>query len=51
MLPLAENGEQGDGILGATLYQAAVSAPAPDRGAADFDNETIAFFPLSSTSL
>jgi hypothetical protein len=48
MLPLAEDGEHGDGILGATIYQAVGSEPVPDRGAVDFDNETIAFFPLDT---
>jgi hypothetical protein len=45
-LPLAEDGEVGDGILGGTFYSA-LPRPASDRPPGpDFNPEQVAFFPL-----
>ncbi len=42
MLPLAEDGENGDGILGATVYMASAGVGA----ASSFDSEKLDFYPL-----
>jgi hypothetical protein len=51
MLPLAEDGERGDGILGATVYEPAAPAPVRDLCAADFEKETIAFYALDEGAI
>jgi hypothetical protein len=51
MLPLAEDGERGDGILGATVYEPAAPAPVRDLCAADFEKETIAFYALDDGAI
>jgi hypothetical protein len=42
MLPLSEDGEKGDGILGATVYLASAGVGA----AASYDTEKLDFYPL-----
>jgi hypothetical protein len=42
MLPLSEDGESGDGILGATIYLASAGVGA----ATSFDSEKLDFYPL-----
>lgn len=45
ILPLAEDGRNGDGILGATVYELATLAAAP-LGDADVTDEIETFFPI-----
>jgi hypothetical protein len=46
VLPLAADGSEGDGIIGATVYRLGMRPTASDKVAIDHLNEIIDFFPL-----
>jgi hypothetical protein len=46
VLPLAADGTQGDGVLGATIYQLGIKPTTRGEVAIDHHNEIVDFFPL-----
>ena len=46
VLPLADDGIQGDGVIGATVYRLGIGLTGLDKASIDHQNEIIDFYPL-----